>query len=501
MYQKVDLAKQSRVVMDLPVRKVESLRLDFGKNPGKMFVENIVLNGKKKLRLESFEGAVFANVSEKSTTGGVLTIVSEHRDPYMIFPKSFVAKAKMPKIDWHIAVIVLTLSFVLFYKLVQYLADFKLRDHYSRIDIVFVCAFFVILFIPMSRINYDDVSKQENRRLALFKPLYADKGMNFDFGRGIERWFNDRFLGREKLIKNYALLKDKLSNKIANGAIYMGKDNWIFNINEKPFMDISDETKGKYVEQVGKLVEFCRKNNIKLYFLVLPMKESLYREYGNAKFVDKQDFVVSIKEHLDKETGFKMTYIQDEMMQAKEKDFVFFKTDHHWTDWGAFVGYQTLMREIGKDFANLPVLQEEDHNYFYNNQVKAERKREFTNGHTYKLLNIDDESILDTPYRYFKNKDETAVVLGDIEISGVQDCSSKKGKKRALLIGNSMMENFIQFFAYSFAETRKIRANLPRRVGGDLNMQNYEEDILDFKPDVLVFVFNSSYTNELLNLF
>ena len=55
--------------------------------------------------------------------------------------------------NWLLFFSVLILVFLLTYKLVQYVAKFKLLEHNSRIDIVFVVAFAMLLFVPMSHIS------------------------------------------------------------------------------------------------------------------------------------------------------------------------------------------------------------------------------------------------------------------------------------------------------------------------------------------------------------
>ena len=63
--------------------------------------------------------------------------------------------------EFEIFTIILVLTFLFTYKLTDYLADFKTLKYKSRIEIVFLSIFFILLFIPMSYINQDKKSIQE----------------------------------------------------------------------------------------------------------------------------------------------------------------------------------------------------------------------------------------------------------------------------------------------------------------------------------------------------
>lgn len=76
---------------------------------------------------------------------------------------------------WILCSIVL-LSFFISWKLVSYIAKFKKEGNISAVDIVFVCVFFGLLFIPMSNINTAEKSEQENRILAKKPKLLEDTG-------------------------------------------------------------------------------------------------------------------------------------------------------------------------------------------------------------------------------------------------------------------------------------------------------------------------------------
>lgn len=105
--------------------------------------------------------------------------------------------------DGKLFIIIITLAYMVCYKLVQYLARFKIIENNSRIDIVFVVCVIAFMFVPVLHINRDEISVQENRTLAKYVPLIDDDSgaINYNFGKDFESWFNDRFFGRKQFIK------------------------------------------------------------------------------------------------------------------------------------------------------------------------------------------------------------------------------------------------------------------------------------------------------------
>lgn len=79
-------------------------------------------------------------------------------------------------VDFYAFVIIATAYFLVTYKLLKYLSRFKIEQHHSRIDIVFLVTFFILLFVPMLHISDAEKSEQENRMLAKYTPLIDYRG-------------------------------------------------------------------------------------------------------------------------------------------------------------------------------------------------------------------------------------------------------------------------------------------------------------------------------------
>ena len=126
-------------------------------------ISNITLrNGKYNLDdLDSF----FAKSGQITIKNRTMIIYPENNIVNIEYKKTLNVKSSI-KFDFKLFVIILILTFLLSYKLSDYVADFKSVKEKSRIEILFLTIFFIFLFIPMSNINQGDISKNENRTLA-----------------------------------------------------------------------------------------------------------------------------------------------------------------------------------------------------------------------------------------------------------------------------------------------------------------------------------------------
>ncbi len=397
--------------------------------------------------------------------------------------------------DIQIFLIITILSFLLSYKLSDYLACFKIDKNASRLDIAFIAICFIIFLIPLSKINQDEISKKENRTLAVYKPLIKDGKINFNFGKDYDAWISDRFATRNWFIDIYNSFQFKIAKNIySTQSAYLDKrTNWAFRfpVVQKPDEDI---LKNSMIE-LDKFNKYCLKNNYKLYVLIIPRKEDIY---AKDTFLNK-DYVDTCGKYIDKfkkQISVPIIYPHKEMHEASKDDYVFFKTDHHWTEFGAYIGYRALIKEIQKDFPTIKALKKDDYITSKNKQVKSDFARNFHTGQTsWRSLNLKDEiakSILDTQYTYYSHKNKDLMKIEIAQIKGKlleKNFSFKQGSDlRLLMIGTSMNENLSEFLPYTFKNSKYIRLNAIHIKNTERFkiIKLYEKILADFKPDIMV---------------
>lgn len=414
--------------------------------------------------------------------------------------------------ELYLFISILVLGYLLCLKLTSYLADFKDIKHRSRIEIIFLTVFFVLLFIPMSNISKADISEHENRRLAKYQPVLTDEGkLNLTFGKDFDSWFNDRFFLRNNLIDLFYKLKMINTVVEVNSGIYNQKTHWMF---AKAHLDYSLQNldKKSVLNTFEKLNEFCTNNNIKLYVLIVPYAVDIYQAeaYPYINPYLKQTNYDTVKQ-LQKMSDVKIIFPFDELKKESRKNYVYYKTEHHWTDTGAYLGYKELMKTIRKDYPNVKMVSLNDYDKSYSKMVRGDFDRRYDIGQTFKnnipLSKSLEKKVLTTDYAYYDHKDRNSLKLEVVNIPyhrGKNTYYPNGNNLRVIELGTSMNENLLGFTQYTFKNLKYIRVNSVKgREESEQYkvMKYYKDDILQYKPDILIFCITTGNLGSIRDLF
>ena len=409
-------------------------------------------------------------------------------------------------------IIILVLSSLFSYKIMDYVADFSSIKHKSRIDIIFLSIFFIMLFIPISHINQEKTSLKENRNLAVWKPLInKDGALNYNFGKDYEAWFNDRFNLRSFLVKTNSVVYRSINKIYRTEKITFDKKyNLLYSNHDFLGLRLNNITAKEDLQLIYKnLIKFnqyCKDNNIKLYILFVPRWSDFYTYTSIESKLGKVNYLDDLVNLISKDSELRIIYPKEEMIKENKNTPMYFKTDHHWTKKGAFICYKELMKEISKDFNNIYVIQESDLTQFFDKKVQATWDQVFYNGRTFVLSGFPESlanKILDTDYLYYKNpRSKDLINNKKIKYSRTRADIDEEFyypygiNKKALLISNSFGQQLVEFLPYSFQHTLRLYDN--ERI---MDMQIYDPIIKDYRPDVIILNFQAVYIRNLLNMY
>lgn len=339
----------------------------------------------------------------------------------------------------------------------------------------------------------DGVKSVRGNRMLTVKPALKDiLREKSDYGRQYENWFNDHFCGHTALMRLHDVIRNELSHVIcARNAIYFKEDDWFF---LKPLVSKMNDNPAfirSIVQNLLQLNQFCRQNKIRFYILEVPRKESIYKELLSRRYgFDERAFVKTsqVQEMIRNEVRkhhIPYIYPYEALQNAAKKDFVFFKRTWHWTDWGAFVGYRELMKEIGRDFSDMPVVSLDDYSRSQNRLIRDDWSRNYYPAYLYRFCNLQ-KSPLTSCFNYYDHKEsgKTTLKVGKF----TKDFVWSEGRHKVVLIGNSQNENLLQFLPYSAAQTKYIRLNTGwiKAAGEFKILKLHKKDILAFKPEILI---------------
>ena len=322
---------------------------------------------------------------------------------------------------------------------------------------VFIFGFGAALLILPDR----DFSEQENRYLSKFEPPTLSTLKSGEFMESFEKYVIDQFPLRDEWIQMKAWC-ERLVGKQENNGVYLGTDgDTLFAQYTKPSKDDLSKRVG-YVNQLGANVD------ADVYFALIPDKSYVWADRlpSRAPLVDDGS---TIQEAMEL-TGDKVTYV--DLREAISGEDVFYRTDHHWSLFGAFQGYQALTQAMGVDTvtpAGEPTLVSDA---FYGTTYSSSGAGWVHPDEIYTW--VSEEGITVTSYRtggaqegqlydesFLGKKDKYSMFLGGNQSLCVLKNPQAQGGK-LLVIRDSYSDSLAPFLAQSYQEVHlfDVRYNL-----------------------------------------
>lgn len=443
-------AGTSQQDITIDAAKLNTIRLKFAPSNNSITLSNITLTGKKQNSINNFEDFKYTDILNKHSNKDDLTFTTSSKDSAAIttkFPKTIKGQNN---IDVYIFTILASIYFFISYKLIKYLATFKLEGHYSRIDIVFLSLFFAAIFIPMWNISDDDTSQTENRVLATRPSLQAIYDKSQNYGQQFEQWFNDHFYARNKLISFHDYLQRIITNR-GNDKVLIGKDNWLFYTlensidNFKNTPTFSDEALQNIAQYLSDIDHWAKKNGKEFYYLICPDKNKIYGEYIQGikkERPDSQSRTNQLINYLHNNTDVKVIYLYDTLHQAKKEsnNLLYWKNDTHWNQYGAYIGYQELMKTINQHTAH-PITPFKATSFIQETHPSGDLNKLFSS------LELDNETTYSVPLT--QNTAQCNHPLSETEDTR---CINPHGQKIVYLYRDSFSGNIGSYLNKTFKE-------------------------------------------------
>lgn len=233
--------------------------------------------------------------------------------------------------------------------------------------------------------------------------------------------FTERLFTRTKLIA----LNTELTSLLTGGTymestqVLLGKEDWLFyktQMDGHPiwdYMGINHFTEQELAEMAANLTQmrdyFENERGIDFYITALPNKEIVYEEYmpDTIARVNEVSRAEQVAEYIGANTDLTYIFPKQALLEAKEKYQIYYETDTHWNQIGAFIGMQEIFKEAYGTYANV-------------DSVVFRVDSETFAGDLATIAGVSDKYANDTVYVFEKEsadktqyRDEVAFVVGD----------------------------------------------------------------------------------------
>lgn len=281
-----------------------------------------------------------------------------------------------------------------------------------------VISFAVAIFV-MPR---DEFSPEENRMLAEPPRLTAESLINGDFAKDVSEYCADSFPFRTALLRLNSAYSLSLG-RLENSGVMKGKNQNLIKRSEL----YDNEKLATALAAVEEIKKFAENRGCPTVFLCPPRAVDVLTDYSPLPLSPDTE----LWQRIEDENALCVTDLLKD--KANEGEYVFYRTDHHWTTLGAYYAYTVLGNALGYEpYPISAFTAEEVCNNFFGSSYSASL-----------MPNTAPDSI--TAMRY---ECDTAIKVTDVntgEVFGLYDADALDGvSKYNFFLGGNRAHLFIE---------------------------------------------------------
>lgn len=215
----------------------------------------------------------------------------------------------------------------------------KKQNIANVILIVLLCAVMAFFSLSYVFVEQKSFSEDENRVLQTTPRFTFEKLINGTYTRQLHDYFSDQINLRSLMVELKAVFELAMG-KNENNGILLGKDGYL--IEAYHYTEDNYDYLKSNLSKIEKLMALIEENGGSTSSVIIPRKVDVLSGnfspyYSDARNKAAWDIVgskhISLTEALEK--------------RQKQGDYIFYKTDHHWTSSGAYYGYRALADILG----------------------------------------------------------------------------------------------------------------------------------------------------------
>lgn len=203
-------------------------------------------------------------------------------------------------------------------------------------------AFFALLTVSLTLLTLllpkREFSPNENRMLASFHAPDGKTLADGSFMKDLSEYLSDHFVGRDAWV-SLNTLTGLLAGKRENNGVFLAKDRTLIDGFEEKDTAMFE----KNVKAVKDFEAALREAGIPLTTVVAPTATQLYPEKlpAFARTVDAAPLFAALREI----PGFVDV---GPTLEAAKEEAIYYRTDHHWTGYGAYLAYAAVQAAAGE---------------------------------------------------------------------------------------------------------------------------------------------------------
>ena len=187
-------------------------------------------------------------------------------------------------------------------------------------------------------------SEMENTTLSQRPALtqLSAKGLNSYF-TAYTKYVKDQVFGRDEWISLQSVVETTLLQKEQNGGILLGKEHMMF---PRTYGLVSSEAR-TLPKNTAALEALCQRYPGLVNVMLVPAASAVYPENvpAGAPLLDEDRYLDALSEAVQA-AGGRFVDVRQTLTDHKG-EYIYYRTDHHWTSTGAYYAYQQLCTALG----------------------------------------------------------------------------------------------------------------------------------------------------------
>jgi len=198
---------------------------------------------------------------------------------------------------------------------------------------------FVVFWLLVALINvitpYKEFSENENKYFSKFPSFSFEGIVNGEYMHKVENYINEQFLLRDNWISIQSVLEYG-SGKRENNGVYIGKD--------ALFEKISQPEDKKVEANIDAINFFVEQTKIPTKIMLVPSASDIQSDTLPA-FADAWSQKELADSVYEKTTADGISVY--ETLSEHKNEYIFYRTDHHWTTYGSYLAYVEYCKALG----------------------------------------------------------------------------------------------------------------------------------------------------------
>ena len=234
----------------------------------------------------------------------------------------------------------------------------KFIDQSRYMQLAFSIVTVVVLFSPMlghfgSFFNLNYIQMTEKRLPTPIPVLPKSYQEMTAFPASVDAYLEDHFGFRSALVTAYNFTLTKIGASPSKKVI-TGKAGWLYYAEEDMVAQYSGESlfendeAAQWVQAMAARKSWLAERRIEFIIAVAPNKMTIYPEYlpDWITKVNERTRLDQLMSEIVQTPVIDLLDLRPGLLAAKNNQAVYYQTDSHWNDRGAFIGYESILKRI-----------------------------------------------------------------------------------------------------------------------------------------------------------